>query len=54
MVKTRQKIKSLKNEMKTKLDKSKSGKLLDNMLETLTGKVWKIKCNFKKTVTYEL
>ena len=51
---TRQKIKSLKNEMKTKLDKSRSGKVLDNMLETLSGKVMKIKCNFKKTVTSEL
>ena len=51
---TRQKIKSLKNEMKTKLDKSRSGKTLDNMLETLSGKVMKIKCNFKKTVTSEL
>ena len=51
---TRQKLKSLKNEMKYKLGKSKSEKVLGNMLETLSEKVMKINHNFKKTVKSEL
>ena len=51
---TRQKLKSLKNEMKYKLGKSKSEKVLGNMLETLSEKVMKINHNFKKSVKSEL
>ena len=40
---TRQRLKSLTNEMKSKHDKSSSGKMLDSMLETLIEKVMKIK-----------
>ena len=51
---TRQKLKSLKNEMKYKLGKSKSEKVLGNMLETLSEKVMKINHNFKESVKSEL
>ena len=51
---TRQRLKSLTNEMKSKHDKSSSGKMLDNMLETLIEKVMKIKTNFRKIVSSEL
>ena len=51
---TRQKLKSLKNEMKYKLGKSKSEKVLGSMPETLSEKVMKINHNFKESVKSEL
>ena len=51
---TRQKLKSLNNEMKSKFGKTGSEKALKNMLESLSEKVMKIKTNFKKNVSSEL
>ena len=51
---TRQKLKTLNNEMKTKFGKTGSEKKLKNKLETLSEKVMKIKTNFKKSVGSEL
>ena len=51
---TRQKLKSLNNEMKSKFGKTGSEKVLKNMLESLSEKVMKIKTNFKKNVSSEL
>ena len=54
MNQTRQKLKTLSNEMKTKLGKTKSEKKLNTMLETLSEKVIKIRTNFKTNVKNEL
>ena len=51
---TRQKLKTLNNEIKTKFGKTGSEKKLKNKLETLSEKVMKIKTNFKKSVGSEL
>ena len=51
---TRQNLKSLNNEMKYKLGKSKSEKVLGSMPETLSEKVMKINHNFKESVKSEL
>ena len=51
---TRQKLKTLNNEMKTKFGKTGSEKKLKNKLEILSEKVMKIKTNFKKSVGSEL
>ena len=51
---TRQKLKSLNNEMKSKFGKTGSEKVLKNMLESLSEKVMKIKTDFKRNVSSEL
>ena len=54
MNQTRQKLKTLSNEIKTKLGKSKSEKKLKIEVETLSEKVIKIRTNFKTNVKNEL
>ena len=54
MNQTRQKLKTLSNEMKTKFGRSKSEKKLNFEIETLSEKVIKIRTNFKTNVNNEL